>query len=233
MPRKKTSKKAEISAKRANYRRKTKMEQWGGNATWYEDMSSMTKPQMEKFLKNAIKQTSRRLVSLERQKIDSFAAYKLTTVLQNMPLDNLESLSRQKLASIMSAYHDFWSSKSATAQGAKEINREQDIRIFGAQEDIGGREFPIYRMTEEERRLFWATYMEFFKQNKDVIEGKDNSERIQRLIGRYIHDIRPGEFISVIGKVRADLEEENMLEEMYQQFDPDVQEVANIVKGNM
>ena len=171
MPRSTMSKKSTIAEKRSQYRRKTKMEKWGGNALWYEDIASMTKQTLEKFLKKVIQQTNRRLVSLNRQKIDSFAAYKLGEELKNFSPESLGAMSRQKLASILSAYHDFWSARSSTAQGAKQINKEQDIRIFGSVQNIRGEDYPIYQMTEEQRRLFWSTYMEFYNQNKDIIEG--------------------------------------------------------------
>lgn len=233
MPRSTMSKKSTIAEKRSQYKRKTKMEKWGGNALWYEDIATMSKQALEKFLKKVIQQTNRRLVSLNRQNVDSFAAYKLGEELKNFSPEQLGTMTRQKLSSVISAYHDFWSARSSTAQGAKQINKEQDIRIFGAVQNIRGEDYPIYQMTEEQRRLFWATYMEFYNQNKDIIEGKDNSERIQRLIGKYIHDIAPGDFITAIAKVRIDFEQEQLLEEARHQFDAESQEVINIVKGNM
>lgn len=194
---------SQISKKRSQYKRKTKLEKWGGNTTWYEQVASMTRLQAIKFLRNIKLQTDRRMKSLARQGVDSYAAYKLSEELKNTRVN--KNSNKQKISALLSAYHDFWSSRTSTAAGAKAVNREQDIRIFGATQTIKGDYAPTYRMNRDEREKFWAAYMEFFHQYRNATTKYDSS-RVQRIMGEAMRDFGPGELQSRLDLIHKAVE---------------------------
>lgn len=203
MPKRGQTPQSEINKKRAAYKRKTKLEKWGGNATWYQDLARMKVSQASSFLKEVMRNTQRRLVQLEKN-VDSYAAYKLRQDLDeyNKKWGNREP-DKWSIGAMLSKYHDFWASKGSTVSGAKEINYEQDVRIFGATKDAFGRERPVYRMNEEQRKNFWAAYTEFLNQNKNIPQTRDNSTRIQRILGSIGRDITPENFQTVLNTAKA------------------------------
>ena len=184
---------SQISRKRSEYKRRTKLEKWGGETTWYEQVASMTRLQALKFLRNIKLQTERRIKSLARQGVDSYAAFKLQEELKGTRVT--KSSNKQKISALLSIYHDFWSSRTSTAAGAKAVNREQDIRIFGATETIKGDYAPTYRMSREEREKFWSAYMEFFHQYRNATSKYDSS-RVQRIMGEAMRDMGADELQS-------------------------------------
>lgn len=74
---------------------------------------------------------------------------------------------------------DFFQSQSSTVKGSKEIQKEQDIRIFG--EDLLGR--PKKRMTLQQRKDFWAAYNEFKNSMKADAFARLGSNRVQQFLG--------------------------------------------------
>lgn len=198
MPRRGSTRQSEINKKRASYKRKTKLEKWGGNATWYIELAKMTEKQAEKFLKEVARNTERRLVQLEKN-VDSYAAHKLREEISSF---EGKDMNKWSIGHALSSYHDFWASKGSTVSGAKQINYEQDIRIFGTTIGAFGREHPTYQMTEEQRKNFWAAYDEFLNQNKNIPQTRDNSTRIQRILGSIGRDITPENFQTVLNTAR-------------------------------
>lgn len=203
MPKRGSTPQSEINKKRATYKRKTKLEKWGGNATWYQDLARMKTSQAATFLKEVMRSTQRRLVQLEKN-VDSYAAYKLR---QDLDEYNKKWGDRKPnkwtIGAMLATYHDFWASKGSTVSGAKEINYEQDVRIFGTTKDMFGRERPVYCMNKEQRKNFWAAYTEFLHQNKNIPQTRDNSTRIQRILGSIGRDITPENFQTVLNTAKA------------------------------
>lgn len=90
-------------------------------------------------------------------------------------------MSRNKMLSELFAHQTFHQAKTSTVKGAREVQREQDIRIFGA----GKKGAPKKRMSLEQRIRFWKVYEEFNKtyKNKEYLYG---SNRIQQALGQMI-----------------------------------------------
>lgn len=203
MPRAQFYTRSQLGEVRAGYKRRTKWEKWGGDTTWHENLPASTE-ELEKMVKDVRRQTARRISSLEKNQADSYAAYKLEQELEKFHDRYTDRSDRWALSAELARYHEFWASKGSTVSGAKEINREEDIRIFGS-EKRGAIVTPVYRMTTEERKKFWAAYMEFMNQHPEK-STRDNSERIQRLVGNYMNLVRAEDFQRIIDNVMTDLQ---------------------------
>ena len=66
---------------------------------------------------------------------------------------------RNLLLQEIARYQTFFEEQSSTLEGIREINREQDIRIFG--ENESGQ--PKDELTIDERKEFWSLYSEYEK----------------------------------------------------------------------
>lgn len=192
----------EIKAKQASYTRKTKWEKWGGEQDWFKQASKMTNEELEKALRDVKKATERRVSSLKKQRVDSYAAYVYGE--EKYFLKRAGS-SRPSMLHALSVYHDFWASRTSTREGARAVNREQDIRLFGKTVSARGKETPKYRLSQEERTEFWAAYMEFYKQYKNDT-SKYDSHRVQRIIGEAFKDIRGEDFLSRLEMIHEAVE---------------------------
>lgn len=112
---------------------------------------------------------------------------------QAIKRSGLYSYSLDKVGNIMTAgqikhagYHqliseyyklsDFFNSQTSTVQGIKSVNREQDIRFFGATKS--GR--PKRTMTNEERQEFWSLYAEYLNMYRSDASTKYASTVVQQ-----------------------------------------------------
>lgn len=88
-------------------------------------------------------------------------------------------ISRNKAINEISNIQEFFNSKTSDVKGAREVMRQQDIRIFG--ETASGR--PQHRMTVEQRTKFWSLYNEFTSTYKNA-EAIFGSNKIQQYLGQ-------------------------------------------------
>ena len=84
---------------------------------------------------------------------------------------------RNLLLQEIARYQSILEAKSATVEGAREINREQDIRIFGV--DESGK--PRDTFTKDERREYWSLYEEYEKYDP-TYGSRYGSETTQQVI---------------------------------------------------
>ena len=71
-------------------------------------------------------------------------------------------ISRNRAYNEIFQIQQFFKAKTSDVKGAKEVMRDQDIRIFGATKT--GR--PKKRMTTDQRTRFWSLYEDFISTNK-------------------------------------------------------------------
>ncbi|MDE7089197.1 MAG: hypothetical protein K2O54_03675 [Prevotella sp.] len=90
----------------------------------------------------------------------------------------LEEMTRNQLLYEFFRYASFFNSETSTASGINKVNREQDIRLFGA--DKRGR--PLQKMTNDERTLFWSVYAEYQNQFPADTNLLYSSESVQQTI---------------------------------------------------
>ena len=89
-----------------------------------------------------------------------------------------EEMTVHQIRSELFHIQEFFKSKASDVKGAREVMREQDIRIFGE----NSRGMPLKRMTIEERTKFWSVYDEFLRTYKNA-EAIYGSEKIQQYLG--------------------------------------------------
>lgn len=134
----------------------------------------------------------------------------------------LTEMSRTQLIYEFFKYAQFFQAETSTEAGIKRVNREQDIRIFGA--DARGN--PKRTMTDEERTLYWDTYEEFKNQYPADINSVYSSEQIQQFIADAIYG-RKRKYTRVttymLRKIRKNLRQ-NKLEE-------NMEDVPNVLSG--
>lgn len=97
----------------------------------------------------------RRIASFKRKGIYSYAqdAFEKSLPSGRRGVD-INKLSRNQLIFEFARYSSFFNSMTSSEKGIKNVNMEQDQRLFGT--DSRGR--PNFRMSEEQRKAFWSTY---------------------------------------------------------------------------
>lgn len=129
-----------------------------------------------------------------------------------------EKMTVHQIRSELFHIQEFFKSKTGDVKGAREVMREQDIRIFGE----NSRGNPVKRMTIEERTKFWSVYEEFLSTYKNA-EAIYGSEKIQQYLGsltigdRKVSAFRKGsvglmEQLSALEKMLRESGEEDVIE---------------------
>ena len=135
------------------------------------DIGKLTKAQTRALEKRYYKAAQKRLDTIYRQGLTSYAAEAYLGA-------ERPELSKRG-ATIYAVKHkatilkEFLNSQSSTAKGIKKIYKDEETRIFGKNK--------VGFQSEEERRRFWQAYMEFMHQNPRFY---DQSSRVQQFIGR-------------------------------------------------
>lgn len=99
----------------------------------------------------------------------------------------------QSLLAYISTMQSFFQAKSSTVEGARRINYEQDLRLFGKEYNVknpnskrfGKRYLPknAPRLTHEQRRNFWRLFRELNK--SDASRINDYSSESQREVAKW------------------------------------------------
>lgn len=87
----------------------------------------------------------------------------------------------------------FFEGETSTVEGAQEINRRQDVMIFGA---IPGTDIPNRTMSEDERKEYWNLYEEWYNQEYKKHPELQSSE-IQNILADLMF-AGTGEFNSML-----------------------------------
>lgn len=89
-----------------------------------------------------------------------------------------ETMSRDQAQRELFHIQEFFKSRTGSVKGAREVMREQDIRVFGESK----RGNPRYRMSREERDKFWSVYEEFMR-SRPRYDNAFMSGKIQQYLG--------------------------------------------------
>ena len=136
-----------------------------------------------------------------------------------------EKMTVHQIRSELFHIQEFFKSKTGDVKGAREVMREQDIRIFGE----NSRGNPLHRMTIEERTKFWSVYEEYLRTYKNAW-SKYGSDRIQQYLGSLtIGDRRVSAFRK--GSIGL-MDQLNALDKMLRESgEEDVIEMRNVRQG--
>lgn len=152
-----------------------------------EEISQLTNSQMRRILKKAEAETRKRINAINRSGRYSWAAKSYLDVDtmreswdERYPnTSNYDDKKRNYLIAELQAYYGFLNAQSSTVSGIREIDRQQDIRLFGSY-TRGGREVAKHRMTDDERVKFWELYNEFINSNPAAFSQWGSSTVVQQ-----------------------------------------------------
>lgn len=128
----------------------------------------------QQYLRTLVMGYKRRVASFRRKGLFSYAqeAYEgYNFVLDPQNIKNLTY--NQRIMEIAKLQH-FFNAKTSSERGIKEVEKEQDARIFGV--DKRGR--PLQRMDNITRRLYWKLYDEYLLQFPTRYPQSDTVQQI-------------------------------------------------------
>lgn len=144
-----------------------------------KDLLSLSASDIGKLSKAQTKALEKRYYKAAQQRLDTIYRQGLTSYAAEAYLGAERPELSKRGASVYAVKHkatvlkEFLNAQSSTAKGIKKIYKDEEVRIFGKNK--------VGFQSEEERRRFWQTYMEFMHQNPRFY---DQSSRVQQFIGR-------------------------------------------------
>lgn len=145
---------------------------------------------LESYVKSLKFGYKRRVQSFKKKGLVSHAQIALEGALPPGKEVQLTKMTRNQLILEFARYSKFFQDATSSEEGIKEVNRQQDIRIFGA--DQKGR--PKRTMTDAERQKYWTLYEEYQNQ-QPTANSRYGSESIQQMVAEALFDTdgTPGE----------------------------------------
>ena len=145
---------------------------------------------LESYVKSLKFGYNRRVQSFKKKGLVSHAQIALEGTLPPGKEVQLTKMTRNQLILEFARYSKFFQDATSSEEGIKEVNRQQDIRIFGV--DQKGR--PKRTMTDTERQKYWSLYEEYQNQ-QPTANSRYGSESIQQMIAEALFDTdgTPGE----------------------------------------
>lgn len=167
---------------------------------------------LESYVKSLKFGYKRRVQSFKKKGLVSHAQIALEGTLPPGKEVQLTKMTRNQLILEFARYSKFFQDVTSSEEGIKEVNRQQDIRIFGA--DQKGR--PKRTMTDAERQKYWSLYEEYQNQ-QPTANSRYGSESIQQMVAEALFDTdgTPGENLvdfldRVEGRLAQKSREENL-----------------------
>lgn len=145
---------------------------------------------LESYVKSLKFGYKRRIQSFKKKGLVSHAQIALEGTVPPGKEVQLTKMTRNQLILEFARYSKFFQDVTSSEAGIKEVNRQQDIRIFGA--DQNGR--PKRTMTDTERQKYWSLYEEYQNQ-QPTANSRYGSESIQQMVAEALFDTdgTPGE----------------------------------------
>lgn len=158
-----------------------------------EFIGGLSRSEARDLLRKAREKFKIRQKQLEKveRSVYSYSLEQTKEYYSDHPQKAISRTSRQEAQRELTRLRDFFASEGSTVQGARRIQREQDIRIFGAKEDGS----PAKRMTLPQRKKYWEVYNEFMHQYK-TFDNIYQSNSIQVYLGQ-IQQTRKGGMVNM------------------------------------
>ncbi len=169
------------------------------------------KKQLENYARTLRSGYKRRVGAFKRQGLISYAQISVEATMPKVQVP-LKKMTRNQLILEIARYQKFFNDETSSVAGINRINRQQDIRIFGA--DNRGR--PIKTMTQDERLKFWQIYEEYNNQQPGA-NSRYGSESIQQVIADALfsqQDYLADNLVDILNKVEASLAEKQLEENL-------------------
>lgn len=170
-------------------KKKTRAEQIAAIPT--EEIMKMTNDDLgtlRKYVSILRQGYNRRISQFKRKGAVSYAQIQFENSIPDKKPVQLTKLTRNQLILEFSRLSNFFNSKTSTLQGIKEVNKEQDVRLFGS--DDKGK--PLRTMTDDERKKYWSLYMEYNNQHP-IGNQKYSSETIQQVLADMVSQSDAGQ----------------------------------------
>lgn len=152
--------------------------------------------QLVKYVQTLQAGYRRRVSSFKRQGEVSHAQIALERSFTPGSRGKISDMNINKLRFEFARYAGFFNSKTATLRGIREVNRQQDIRLFGA--DKSGK--PNKTLTSQQREDYWSLYDEYLNQNPAHSLA---SNQLQRIISSKEFLPEPGEEFDIQERIDA------------------------------
>lgn len=177
--------------------------------------------QLEKYVSTLRAGYKRRVTSFQRKGLISHAQIAFEGSIPETKPVQLTKMTRNQLILEFARYSKFFNDKTSSEAGIKEVNKEQDVRIFGA--DARGR--PKRTMTDAERQKFWSLYEEYNNQ-QPTATSRYGSESIQQMVADAMFDtnsITGENLVDFLDRVEARLAQKTL--------DENLRSVPNVYSG--
>lgn len=139
-----------------------------------DEVRSLNKKQRITLEKRLHKAAERRMKVIKEHGMES-AAFK-HYVGSEFPSIAKPTDTAQSIHHKIAVFQNFLQSKTSSYSGIKKLWKEEEVRIFGK----GIKGFS----SDDERKRFWAAYMEFELQNPSIMYPNGASTRLQQFLGR-------------------------------------------------
>lgn len=160
-------------------------------------IGKMTRGQLQPLVKQAraLLKNQEKTFKKYEESVYSPALEKIQDYYRQVGERSTKNMTRGDLQKELIRLQEFFDSATATVPGARKVAVEQDRRIFGVKTAEGisytektGR--PTNRMGVEQRRSFWAAYMEYTSLKGEAYT-RNLSDVIQQFLGEMVLDMTP------------------------------------------
>ena len=136
------------------------------------DIENLSRTQAQDLLRSMRQAFQQREKTLGRDRIDSEgnrmgtwspAAESMEKFYENREIKSPSRTRKDSAVAELKRLNNFFNSKTSTVRGAREVMKQQDLRIFGEKENAFGKPTgqPAQRLTRAQRDFMWSGYQEF------------------------------------------------------------------------
>lgn len=187
------------------------------------DINNLSRTQAQDLLRSMRQAFQQREKTLGRDRIDSEgnrmgtwspAAQSMEKFYENREIKPPSRTRKDSAIAELKRLNNFFNAKTSTVAGAREVMREQDIRIFGEKLDEYGKPTgkPAQRFTRTQRDFMWAGYEEFLAGSDTAAIAARAYGNRQKAAGLVVKSMRGkklsiDEFMSRLKKVLTQMED--------------------------
>lgn len=171
-------------------------------------ISGKNRKELEKYVNTLRSGYKRRVQSFARKGLISHAQIAFEGTIPEKKPVQLTEMTRNQLILEFARYSKFFNDITSSEEGIRKVNKEQDVRIFGA--DKKGR--PKRTMTDSERQKFWTLYEEYENQHPTA-NSRYGSESVQQQIADALFDtqsIQGDNLIDFLDRVERNLAQKSL-----------------------
>lgn len=170
-------------------------------------------PKLRGYVSTLVSGYKRRVQSFAKKDLTSYAQISLENSLPESYKLDVSKLNRNQLLLEFARYSKFFRDVTSSEAGIRQINKDQDVRIFG--KDSKGN--PIRTLSSEERKAFWDLYDEFKNQNPTVTSSYGASSFTQQVLADAMFGKNPlssDNLVSFLSEVKKRLQDASVKENL-------------------